>query len=89
MQLLEIRPTVHNSTLMSTGRAGASQVLLWELVTGELPRRGRLRPVLVPEECSEDSEALILACMHFQPERRPTAKELVAQLQVHSPSSSG
>lgn len=60
-------------------------MLLWELVTGELPRRGRLRPVLVPEECSEETNTLIHACMHFEPRRRPTAKELVAHLQVLYP----
>lgn len=27
-------------------------VLLWELVTKEVPRRGHLRPVRVPEECA-------------------------------------
>ncbi|KAK9821949.1 hypothetical protein WJX81_001503 [Elliptochloris bilobata] len=57
-------------------------VLLWELVTGELPRRGVLRPVLVPEECSEETEGLIQACMQSNPASRPSAKALVAQLQA-------
>jgi hypothetical protein len=28
-------------------------VVLWELVTKEIPRRGCLRDVLVPEECPQ------------------------------------
>jgi len=28
-------------------------VVLWEIVTREMPKRGRLRDVLVPDECPQ------------------------------------
>ena len=32
-------------------------VVLWEIVTGEAPERGRLRDVRVPEECPAEARA--------------------------------
>lgn len=50
-------------------------VVLWEIVTGELPQRGRLREVKVPEECPLEIKMLIDACLYVDPVSRPSAKE--------------
>jgi len=55
-------------------------VVLWEIVTGESPARGRLRSVRVPEECSEAVADLIAACMEADPADRPSAREIVEML---------
>lgn len=55
-------------------------VVLWEIVTGESPSRGRLRQVRVPDECSEAVAHLITACMDAEPSSRPSAMEIVNML---------
>ncbi|KAK9803730.1 hypothetical protein WJX73_008474 [Symbiochloris irregularis] len=52
-------------------------IVLWELCTSETPHRGRNRPVRVPEECPASIAALIDRCQEFEPNDRPTAKEVV------------
>ena len=51
-------------------------VVLWELVTGELPVRGGMRRVRVPRECPAPVAALIDARMAAVPEARPTAAQV-------------
>ncbi len=57
-------------------------VVLWEIITGEAPERGRLRDVVVPEECPPEVRALMLECLDTQPRRRPTAREAVERLEA-------
>ena len=49
-------------------------VLFWEICTREIPVRGMLRPLRVPEECSQEVAQLIEVCMHFDPDLRPHAR---------------
>lgn len=53
-------------------------VVLWELITHEEPRRGRLRPLVVPDDCPQEIKDLIDNCLHVMPADRPTAKEAFA-----------
>ena len=52
-------------------------VLLWEIVTGELPLRGRLAAPRVPQQCPQPVADLIVRCMQEDPNARPTAAQLV------------
>eukprot|EP00884_Botryococcus_braunii_P005057 jgi/Botrbrau1/14552/Bobra.0170s0008.1 len=52
-------------------------VVLWELITGVSPRRGRLRPCRVPEECSQEVADLVDTCWSSKKEARPTAADLM------------
>ena len=56
-------------------------VVMWELVTGETPVRGGMRPVRVPEECPAAVAALVQRCMAMAPADRPDADEVGRQLQ--------
>lgn len=50
-------------------------VVLWEIATQEVPRRGFLRRTRVPDECPQEIEDLITECVKDTPAARPTAKE--------------
>ncbi|KFM25701.1 putative serine/threonine-protein kinase [Auxenochlorella protothecoides] len=52
-------------------------VVLWELVTSEIPKRGKMRPIRVPEECPEAVVNLMEACWSAEPKSRPRAEEAV------------
>lgn len=60
-------------------------IVLWEICTGEIPVRGCMRPVRVPEECPQEVADLIDACVNCdngrQPSDRPTAAEAFDILQ--------
>ncbi|KAK9793506.1 hypothetical protein WJX73_010306 [Symbiochloris irregularis] len=56
-------------------------VIMWELLTGERPRRGLYRDPLVPEEGPASAVELMRACMEEDPLLRPTAGEIVTILQ--------
>ncbi|GAB4820917.1 hypothetical protein N2152v2_007963 [Parachlorella kessleri] len=56
-------------------------VVLWEIVTGEQPVRGRLRDVRVPCECPSEVRDVILRCLEPNPADRPTAVQLIEWLQ--------
>ena len=57
-------------------------IVLWEIVTGEVPERGRLRDIHVPDECSEDVRAVVLECLETRPSLRPSAQQIVERLQA-------
>ena len=57
-------------------------IVLWEICTGEIPERGRLRDIKVPEECPEEVRALILECLETRPSMRPSALQIVERLQA-------
>jgi len=51
-------------------------VVLWEICTGEIPVRGRMRNVRVPLECPQEIADLIHACIDSEdPKARPTASD--------------
>jgi serine/threonine protein kinase len=56
-------------------------VVLWELVTGEGPVRGRMRDVQAPEECPPEVAELMTRCWAAEPGKRPSAAECVTVLQ--------
>ena len=56
-----------------------SQVL-WEIVTGERPQRGSMRPPAVPQECPAQVADLIQRCTTLDPDQRPTALEVMREL---------
>ena len=50
------------------------------MCTGETPsRRGNLRRLL-PKEAPEALQRIIDGCLEYEPERRPNAAQLLAQL---------
>lgn len=57
-------------------------IVLWEICTGEIPERGRLRDIKVPEECPEEVRALVLECLETRPSMRPSALQIVERLQA-------
>lgn len=70
--------------LVTAGRISALRsfgVLLWEIVTGELPLRGRCRKLETPQDCPPDIVELHARCTTADPALRPTAAEVVALLQ--------
>ncbi|KAL0049131.1 hypothetical protein WJX82_007250 [Trebouxia sp. C0006] len=62
-------------------------VVLWEIATQDMPRRGFLRPTKVPEECPQIIEDLIAACLQEEAAGRPSAKEAcrIIQSTLHLP----
>ncbi|GAB4814549.1 hypothetical protein N2152v2_001595 [Parachlorella kessleri] len=57
-------------------------VVLWELVTCEVPQRGRMREPRVPEECPAEVALLIDRCLAVSPSSRPSAKEAFLSIQA-------
>ena len=51
-------------------------VVLWEIVTHEVPIRGALRLPTVPEECPQGVVDVIASCMALNPDERPSAREV-------------
>ena len=58
-------------------------VVLWEITTGERPRRGFLRDIQTPDDAPADVAALAVACMNADPSKRPTAKQVREALMPH------
>lgn len=56
-------------------------IVLWEIVTGETPLRGDMRPMRVPEECSQGVVDLFDACLAQDPSARPDTRSLVTRIQ--------
>ncbi len=54
-------------------RAG---VIIWELATGQVPERGRLRQPVTPDECPVAIAELIEACLAYDPAARPDARQV-------------
>ncbi|KAK9832049.1 hypothetical protein WJX81_002111 [Elliptochloris bilobata] len=55
-------------------------VVIWELVTGQMPERGRLRKPIAPAECPAVIAELIEACLTHEPAARPSARQVYDRL---------
>jgi serine/threonine protein kinase len=64
----------------SLTRRPLAGVVLWEICTGRVPLRGRMRDLEVPQDCPPEVAALVDRCLDPDPARRPTAQQLVEQL---------
>ncbi|KAL4421859.1 hypothetical protein ABPG77_001341 [Micractinium sp. CCAP 211/92] len=73
-EVLMGKPCTFSADIYSFG------VLLFEICTGEMPLRGRLKMPAVPEQCPQGVVDLILRCMGEDPTQRPTAAQLVEEL---------
>lgn len=51
-------------------------MVIWELVTGQVPERGRLRKPVAPAECPAGIADLIEACLTHDPGARPSARQV-------------
>lgn len=56
-------------------------VLIWELCTGEEPRRGFMRQLEAPRDCPAAIVELQQRCCSVNPQERPSAAEVVEGLQ--------
>lgn len=57
-------------------------IVLWEICTGEVPVRGQLRDIRVPEECPAEVRELVLECLETRPSRRPGALRIAERLRA-------
>ncbi|KAK9801337.1 hypothetical protein WJX73_005762 [Symbiochloris irregularis] len=57
-------------------------VIMWELMTGERPQRGRYRTPRVPDEGPQNAVTLMQACMSEDPASRPTAGQIISILEA-------
>eukprot|EP00884_Botryococcus_braunii_P019312 jgi/Botrbrau1/6064/Bobra.177_1s0004.1 len=55
-------------------------VVLWEIITGNPPSRGRITEVNVPEQCCQATADLLRKCLSETPADRPTAAEIIIAL---------
>ncbi|KAI7843034.1 hypothetical protein COHA_003366 [Chlorella ohadii] len=56
-------------------------VVMWEIITGERPKRGSLRMPVVPDECPQEMSDLMMECLSLEPSQRPTASQVVRRLE--------
>lgn len=59
-------------------------VVLWELVTHEVPQRGRLRTINVPAECPQWVRDVTNRCLALNPKQRPSAKQIVEMITANT-----
>ncbi|PSC67771.1 Serine threonine-kinase CTR1 [Micractinium conductrix] len=65
-------------------------VLLWEIMTGELPQRGSMREPRVPDECPQEAADLMWDCLKEDPAARPSARQVMERLAaLQAPSRFG
>jgi hypothetical protein len=55
-------------------------VVLLELATGEMPRRGQIELPSISERCPQQLADLILDCTQEEPRKRPSAKEVYERI---------
>ena len=76
LDALDLKPRSQHRRCGTEADVFSFGIMLWELVTQEMPIRGALRDVRVPEECPSPIKCLISRCMASEPARRPTAHEV-------------
>ncbi|KAK9818084.1 hypothetical protein WJX72_006882 [[Myrmecia] bisecta] len=64
-------------------------VILWEIIRGEVPTRGLMTDVRVPEECPADIANLMQACLNPDSTMRPSAKEIIECISRNLPAPIG
>lgn len=64
-------------------------VILWELVTLELPVRGFMRALRAPLECPQGIADLIARCLSADPKERPAVEEIYFALRGDGSSREG
>ena len=55
-------------------------VVLWELATGSVPKRGFIEPPPVSQRCPRELSELIKDCIKTKPQERPTAREIYTRI---------
>ena len=63
--------------------------MLWELCTRELPVRGQIRDIRIPQEAPQLVADLIRQCLDVDPAKRPTMEQLIHKLMVGGVESGG
>ncbi|KAI7835916.1 hypothetical protein COHA_010196 [Chlorella ohadii] len=66
----------HRSDVYSMG------VVLWELVTKRIPRRGDVAPPPPSDDCPAGLSELIGDCLQLEPEKRPNAEQVLERLKA-------
>ena len=61
---------------------------LQEVCTGDVPRRGRNRPIEVPRDCPAEVARLVKQCWSENIDERPDAKQVVRRLMQAAGTSS-
>jgi serine/threonine protein kinase len=51
-------------------------VILWEIATGKMPQRGAVFPPEPGPRCPKQLAAIMARCLHVEPSKRPTARQL-------------
>eukprot|EP00884_Botryococcus_braunii_P005883 jgi/Botrbrau1/15296/Bobra.0371s0005.2 len=64
-------------------------VILWEIATGQMGKRGQMREVQCPEDCPETIRDLIDDCLNIDPTARPTARQVASRLMLSKSCSFG
>ncbi|KAK9843038.1 hypothetical protein WJX74_005997 [Apatococcus lobatus] len=59
-------------------------IVLWEVLTGEAPKRGALRALKVPEDCPAEIAEIVERCMETNSGDRPTTLQLFECLTSNS-----
>ncbi|KAK9805402.1 hypothetical protein WJX73_001387 [Symbiochloris irregularis] len=62
-------------------------VVLLEIITGLRPLRGQYKNPRVPEQCPEAIREMVVQCMQPEPDKRPTAKEIISTIQELHPDA--
>lgn len=57
-------------------------IVLWEIVTHEVPRRGFVQPLPLSDACPAGVSQLIRDCLQTDQRQRPSASEIVERLKA-------